>query len=88
MARPPDPSPVDPAPPAGPARRGGLSRTTQGLLLPALAVLTAFVVGAFVIVLTDFELLAALGFRPDCRHRCLLGVHHGDLRGAPERVDR
>ena len=58
VARPPDPGPVDPAPPAGPARRGGLSRTTQGLLLPALAVLTAFIVGAFVIVLTDFELLA------------------------------
>lgn len=57
-ARPPDPSPVDPAPPAaGPAQRGGLSRTLHGLILPALALLTAFIVGAFVIVLTDFELL-------------------------------
>ena len=57
--RPPDPSPVDPAPTlTGPARRGGLSRTLHGLVLPALALLTAFIVGAFVIVLTDFELLA------------------------------
>ena len=57
-AKPPDPSPVDPAPPAGAtARRSGLARTLGGLVLPALALLTAFVVGAFVIVLTDFELL-------------------------------
>ena len=34
-----------------------MSRTLRGLLLPVLALLTAFVVGAFVIILTDFELL-------------------------------
>lgn len=57
-ARPPDPSPVDPAPPTtGAGQRSGLSRTLRGLILPALALLTAFIVGAFVIVLTDFELL-------------------------------
>ncbi len=56
--RPPDPSPVDPAvPEAGPSRRSGLARTLRGVLLPVLALLTAFIVGAFVIVLTDFELL-------------------------------
>jgi simple sugar transport system permease protein len=57
-ARPPDPSPVDPTPPTtGAGQRGGLSRTLRGLILPALALLTAFIVGAFVIVLTDFDLL-------------------------------
>jgi len=56
--RPPDPSPVDPSPPAGGARRqSGIARTLRGLLLPALALVTAFIVGALVIVLTDFELL-------------------------------
>jgi len=60
-----DPSAVDPAsPPEGSPRRSGLARTLRGLLLPALALLTAFVVGAFVIVLTDFELLGLWGSDP------------------------
>ena len=41
-----------------PPRRSGPARALHGLILPALALLTAFIVGAFVIVLTDFELLA------------------------------
>jgi len=58
QAKPPDPSPVDPAPPpAGPARRSGLARALRGMILPALALLSSFVVGAFVIVLTDFEIM-------------------------------
>ena len=59
-----DPTPVDP----GVARRGraggGIGRTLRGLLLPALALLTAFIVGAFVIVLTDFELIGLWGSDP------------------------
>ena len=55
----PDPTPVDPGPPPGeaPEPRSGILRVLRGLLLPALALLTAFIVGAFVIILTDFELL-------------------------------
>ena len=57
-AKPPDPSPVDPAAPqGGPRPRNGLGNALRGLAIPALALLTAFIVGAFVIVLTDFELL-------------------------------
>ena len=56
--RPPDPSPVDPTASRGTRRRGaGVLRALRGLVLPVLALFTAFVVGAFVIVLTDFELL-------------------------------
>jgi general nucleoside transport system permease protein len=62
--RPPDPSPVDPAPAPGARRGGGALRALRGLLLPALALVTAFVVGAFVIVLTDFELLGQWGSDP------------------------
>lgn len=63
-AAPPAPSPTDPAPaPAGRPSRG-VGRALRGLLLPALALLTAFVVGAFVIVLTDFELLGLWGSDP------------------------
>jgi general nucleoside transport system permease protein len=59
----PDPAPV--APDTAPAGRGrGVIRALRGLLLPALALLTAFVVGAFVIVLTDFELLGQWGSDP------------------------
>jgi ABC-type uncharacterized transport system permease subunit len=58
QTKPPDPSPVDPAAPPGDSpRRSGPARALRGLRLPALALLTAFIVGAFVIVLTDFELL-------------------------------
>jgi general nucleoside transport system permease protein len=62
----PNPTPVDPAnPDAGtPARRSGVLRTLRGLLLPALALFTAFVVGAFVIVLTDFEVMGMWGSDP------------------------
>ena len=57
-AQAPDPTPADPAPaPRGSPRGGAIVRALRGLLLPALALFTAFVVGAFVIVLTDFELL-------------------------------
>jgi simple sugar transport system permease protein len=64
-----DPTPVDPTPvDPGVARRGGsgggFGRALRGVLLPALALLTAFIVGAFVIVLTDFELLALWGSDP------------------------
>jgi general nucleoside transport system permease protein len=63
----PDPTPVDPAAPdeqAGPRRGGRLERALRGLVLPALSLLAAFVVGAFVIVLTDFELLGLWGSDP------------------------
>ena len=62
----PNPTPVDPAnPDAGtPARRSGVLRTLRGLLLPALALFTAFVFGAFVIVLTDFEIMGMWGSDP------------------------
>src|SRR5687768_6752709 len=40
-----------------PAPESGLRRRLRGLLLPVLAVFTAFVLGALVIVLTDEELL-------------------------------
>ena len=65
-ARAPDPTPVDPAPaPRGGRPRGGATaRALRGLLLPALALFTAFVVGAFVIVLTDFELLGVWASDP------------------------
>ena len=62
----PNPTPVDPAKPdAGqPGRPGGVLRTLRGLLLPALALFTAFVVGAFVIVLTDIEIMGMWGSDP------------------------
>ncbi len=62
----PNPTPVDPARPDAdaPARRGGLLRRLRGLLLPALALFTAFVFGAFVIVLTDFEIMGMWGSDP------------------------
>lgn len=62
----PNPTPVDPAKPdASPlARWGGVLRRLRGLLLPALALFTAFVVGAFVIVLTDFEVMGMWGSDP------------------------
>jgi len=62
----PDLTPVDPAAPeAGiPQRRSGVGGTLRGLLLPALALLTAFFVGAFVIVLTDFEIMGMWGSDP------------------------
>ena len=40
-----------------PRRRSGILGALRGLVLPLLALLAAFVVGAFVIVLPDFELL-------------------------------
>lgn len=63
---PPDPTPVDPAPPdaESPAGRGGALRALRGLILPTLALLTAFIVGAFVIVLTDFEIMGMWGSDP------------------------
>jgi ABC-type uncharacterized transport system permease subunit len=60
VGRAPDPTPVSPAAPeeqTGPRRRRTLGRALRGLVLPGLALLTAFIVGAFVIDLTDFELL-------------------------------
>lgn len=45
------------AEPAAPGRVARAGRALGGLILPALALLTALVVGAFVIVLTDFALL-------------------------------
>ncbi len=62
----PDPTPVDPAPPKAGVkpRRGGVLQTLRGLLLPALALLSAFIVGAFVIVLTDFEIMGMWGSDP------------------------
>lgn len=39
-------------------------RALRGLFLPALALLTAFIVGAFVIVLTDFEIMGMWGSDP------------------------
>ncbi len=56
--RPPDPTPVEPtAPKEAQGRGAGTLRALRGLVLPALALLTALIVGAFVIVLTDVELL-------------------------------
>jgi simple sugar transport system permease protein len=40
-----------------PERGGGVWRTVRGILLPLLALLTAFVVGGIVIIATDFDLL-------------------------------
>jgi len=62
----PDATPVDPAAPEAeaPDRRGGVLRALRGLILPALALLTAFIVGAFVIVLTDFEIMGMWGSDP------------------------
>ncbi len=51
------PLPEEQPPGEPPRRRSGLLGTLHGILLPVLAVLTAFIVGAFIIVLTDFELL-------------------------------
>ena len=62
----PDPAPVDTALPTkgAPRRGGGVLRTLRGLVLPALALFSAFVVGAFVIVLTDFEVMGMWGTDP------------------------
>ena len=62
----PDPTPVDTALPTSraPGRGGGVLRTLRGMVLPALALFTAFVVGAFVIVLTDFEIMGMWGTDP------------------------
>ena len=57
---PPDEEPIG----KPPQRRSGLLSALRGLVLPALALLTAFIVGAFVIVLTDFELLGMWGSDP------------------------
>jgi general nucleoside transport system permease protein len=54
----PDPTPIDASAEPKDARpRRGVARALRGLLLPALALLSAFIVGAFIIILTDFELL-------------------------------
>ena len=50
--RPDEPSVEEPT-----GRRSGLVSGLRGLILPLLALLAAFFVGAFVIILTDFELL-------------------------------
>ena len=47
----------EPPPPAEPRTRRGVWSTLRGVLLPLLALLTAFIVGAIVIIATDFELL-------------------------------
>jgi ABC-type uncharacterized transport system permease subunit len=44
--------------------RGGFLGALRGLLLPALALLAAFIVGGIVIILTDFELLGMWGSDP------------------------
>jgi simple sugar transport system permease protein len=54
----PDTAGVEPEPePDGEARRRAWMGALRGVLLPALALFTAFVVGAFIIVLTDFDLM-------------------------------
>ena len=62
----PDQPPVDTALPksSAPGRGGGVIRTLRGLVLPGLALFSAFVVGAFVIVLTDFEVMGMWGTDP------------------------
>jgi simple sugar transport system permease protein len=40
-----------------PRRRSGFLGSLRGLVLPALAVFTAFIVGGLIVVLTDFELM-------------------------------
>jgi ABC-type uncharacterized transport system permease subunit len=45
-------------------RGAGLRRRLRGLLLPALALFTAFVAGALIIVLTDAELIGLWGTNP------------------------
>ena len=64
--KPPDPTPLVPAPrnPQPPAWRSGALRRLRGLVLPALALFSAFVVGAIVIVLTDFEIMGMWGSDP------------------------
>ena len=46
------------------ARRGSPLSALRGLVLPALALVTAFFVGALVIIITDFELLGLWGTDP------------------------
>lgn len=60
------PAPEEPiAAPEEPSGRGrGTLRALRGLVLPALAVLTAFIIGAFIIVVTDVELLGLWGSDP------------------------
>ncbi|HSK93127.1 MAG TPA: ABC transporter permease [Candidatus Angelobacter sp.] len=50
--------------PEEPERRSGFIGRLRGVVLPLLALLSAFIVGAFVIVLTDFELLQLWGSDP------------------------
>ena len=66
QAQAPDPTPVDPAAPEVEAetQQSGVSGALRGLVLPGLALLTAFIVGAFVIVLTDFEIMGLWGSDP------------------------
>ena len=47
----------EPMPEAEPEQGSGVWRTVRGVLLPVLALLTAFIVGAIVIIATDFDLL-------------------------------
>jgi simple sugar transport system permease protein len=49
---------------AEPEQASGVWRTVRGILLPVLALLTAFIVGAIVIIATDFELLGLWGSDP------------------------
>ena len=61
-AAPPAPPPVSAAPDDENGNR--LRSTLRGILLPALALLAAFAVGAIIIVVTDFDLLAQWGSDP------------------------
>jgi simple sugar transport system permease protein len=49
---------------AAPRSRNRVLTALRGVVLPLLALFTAFVVGAFIIVLTDFELLGLWGSDP------------------------
>jgi general nucleoside transport system permease protein len=51
------PAPEEQPPDRPPRRRSGVLGRLRGIVVPLLALLTAFIVGAFVIVLTDFSLL-------------------------------
>jgi simple sugar transport system permease protein len=61
------PAPAEPAAPAPEAPEESGNRvlsTLRGILLPALALLAAFAVGAIIIVVTDFDLLGQWGSDP------------------------
>ena len=73
----------------GGARVRRLGRALRPAVIPILAVITAFIVGSFFILITDFENLSKLGTDPVGAITGALGDHrHGLLRDADRRARR